>query len=48
MWYYKKEDLHHLFERCSFAVVDADVLHPAPVNYYLLASKAVTSNKGRA
>jgi SAM-dependent methyltransferase len=48
MWYYEKEDLHHLFEQCSFAVVDADVLHPAPVNYYLLASKAVTSNKGRA
>jgi ubiquinone/menaquinone biosynthesis C-methylase UbiE len=44
MWYYKKEDLHHLFEQCSFAVVNADVLHPAPVNYYLLASKGVTSN----
>jgi hypothetical protein len=45
MWYYRKEDLHRLFEQSSFVIVDSDVLHPAPVNYYLLASKGVTSNK---
>lgn len=36
----RKKDLHQLFEQCSFAVVETDVLHPAPVNYYLLAQKA--------
>jgi ubiquinone/menaquinone biosynthesis C-methylase UbiE len=45
MWYYRKEDLHQLFEQSSFVIADSDVLHPAPVNYYLLASKGVTSNK---
>jgi ubiquinone/menaquinone biosynthesis C-methylase UbiE len=39
LWQYEKKDLHQLFERCSFAVVETDVLHPAPVNYYLLAKK---------
>jgi ubiquinone/menaquinone biosynthesis C-methylase UbiE len=39
MWYYKKEDIHRLFEQCSFASVETDVLHPTPVNYYLLARK---------
>jgi ubiquinone/menaquinone biosynthesis C-methylase UbiE len=39
MWYYKKEDIHQLLEQCSFASVDTDVLHPTPVNYYLLAKK---------
>jgi ubiquinone/menaquinone biosynthesis C-methylase UbiE len=39
MWYYKREDIHQLFEQCSFASVETDVLHPAPVNYYLLARK---------
>jgi ubiquinone/menaquinone biosynthesis C-methylase UbiE len=39
MWYYKKEDIHRLFEQCSFASVETDVLHPIPVNYYLLARK---------
>jgi ubiquinone/menaquinone biosynthesis C-methylase UbiE len=48
MWYYRKEELHQLFEQSSFAIVDSDVLHPAPVNYYLLASKGMTSNGGRA
>jgi ubiquinone/menaquinone biosynthesis C-methylase UbiE len=37
--YYEKEDLHRLFEQCAFAVVETDVLHPAPVNYYVLARK---------
>jgi ubiquinone/menaquinone biosynthesis C-methylase UbiE len=40
MWQYEKKDLHQLFERCSFAVVETGVLHPAPVNYYLFAQKA--------
>ena len=39
MWRYKKEDIHQLFEQCSFASVETDVLHPTPVNYYLLARK---------
>jgi ubiquinone/menaquinone biosynthesis C-methylase UbiE len=39
MWYYKKEDIHQLFEQCSFASVETDVIHPTPVNYYLLARK---------
>ena len=39
MWRYEKKDLRQLFEQCSFAVVETDVLHPAPVNYYLLAKK---------
>jgi len=39
MGYYKQEDLHQLFEQCAFAVVETDVLHPAPVNYYVLARK---------
>jgi ubiquinone/menaquinone biosynthesis C-methylase UbiE len=36
---YKKEDIHQLLEQCAFAVVETDVLHPAPVNYYILARK---------
>jgi ubiquinone/menaquinone biosynthesis C-methylase UbiE len=39
MGYYRKEDFHQLFEQCAFAVVETDVLHPAPVNYYVLARK---------
>lgn len=46
LWQYEKKDLHQLFERCSFAVVETDVLHPAPVNYYLLA-KEVDTEQGR-
>jgi ubiquinone/menaquinone biosynthesis C-methylase UbiE len=37
--YYKKKDLHQLFEQYAFAVVGTDVLHPAPVNYYVLARR---------
>lgn len=48
MWYCRKEELHQLFEQSAFVIVDSDVLHPAPVNYYLLASKGVTSNRRRA
>jgi ubiquinone/menaquinone biosynthesis C-methylase UbiE len=39
MGYYRKEDFHQLFEQCAFAVVETDVLHPAPVNHYVLARK---------
>ncbi len=46
MQYYKKEDLHQLFVHGSFVIVDSSVLHPAPVNYYLLASKGMTSDYG--
>jgi ubiquinone/menaquinone biosynthesis C-methylase UbiE len=44
LWYFTKKDLHRLFEQSSFAIVDSVVLHPAPVNYYLLANKAMPSN----
>lgn len=39
MGYYKKADIHQLLEQCAFAGVETDVLHPAPVNYYVLARK---------
>jgi ubiquinone/menaquinone biosynthesis C-methylase UbiE len=39
MAYFEKKDIHRLFEQCAFAVVETDVLHPAPVNYYVLARK---------
>jgi len=39
LWYYRKEDLHQLFDQNSFMIEDSDVLHQAPVNYYLLARK---------
>jgi ubiquinone/menaquinone biosynthesis C-methylase UbiE len=39
MWTYKKEEIHQLFEQCAFVIVGTDVLHPAPVNYYVLARK---------
>lgn len=39
MGYYKKEDLHQLLEQCAFTSLETDVLHPAPVNYYILARK---------
>lgn len=40
MWCYKKADIQQMFEQCGFASVETDVLHPAPVNYYILARKA--------
>jgi ubiquinone/menaquinone biosynthesis C-methylase UbiE len=39
MGYYKKQDLHQLFEQCAFVVVETDVLYPTPANYYVLAKK---------
>jgi ubiquinone/menaquinone biosynthesis C-methylase UbiE len=34
------EDLRRLFESASFEVMETDVLHPAPVNAYVLGRKA--------
>ena len=45
LWYYGREDLHRLFEQSGFDITDSDVLHPAPVNYYLLAGKRVPSSR---
>jgi ubiquinone/menaquinone biosynthesis C-methylase UbiE len=39
MGIYKKQDLNQLFEQCAFTVIGTDVLHPTPVNYYVLARK---------
>jgi ubiquinone/menaquinone biosynthesis C-methylase UbiE len=38
--YYHKQDLHHLLARNAFVIADTAVLHPAPVNYYIMAYKA--------
>lgn len=40
VWCRTKKELHQLFEQSSFAVVETDVLHLIPANYYLLARKA--------
>ena len=37
--FYKQRDLHRLFEQAGLTVAETDVLHPAPVNYYVLARK---------
>jgi ubiquinone/menaquinone biosynthesis C-methylase UbiE len=39
MRYYEKENLRRLFEAHGTVIEDSAVLHPAPVNYYLLARK---------
>lgn len=39
LWQYEKRDLQRLFEQHSFTIVETDVLHPAPVNYYIRAQK---------
>jgi ubiquinone/menaquinone biosynthesis C-methylase UbiE len=41
MRYYRKEDLHRLFEQASFSIVETDILHPAPVNYFIAAQKRI-------
>jgi ubiquinone/menaquinone biosynthesis C-methylase UbiE len=38
--YFTREDLLQLFEQSAFEVAETDVLHVAPVNTYVLASKA--------
>lgn len=38
--YYRKRDVNRLFERNGLAIVESADLHPAPVNYYVLARKA--------
>ncbi len=37
--FYRKGDLRRLFEQAGFSVVETEVLHPAPVNYYVLGRK---------
>ena len=37
--FYTKADLQNSLSKSSFKVIESDILHPAPVNYYLLASK---------
>jgi ubiquinone/menaquinone biosynthesis C-methylase UbiE len=39
MRYYRKKDLHKLFEQSSLSIVETDILHPAPVNYFIAAQK---------
>ena len=39
VWYCKKVDIHDLFAEHAFVIEDTEVLHPAPVNYYVLARK---------
>jgi ubiquinone/menaquinone biosynthesis C-methylase UbiE len=39
LWDYRKGDVDRLLEENGFAVIETDILHPAPVNYYLLAEK---------
>jgi ubiquinone/menaquinone biosynthesis C-methylase UbiE len=39
LWDYRKGDADRLLEENGFAVIETDILHPAPVNYYLLAEK---------
>ena len=43
LWDFRKEDVHRLFTSHGLAVVETDILHPAPVNYYLLARKEAGS-----
>jgi len=38
-WYYKKEDLHVLFEEHGFSIAETEELHTDPVNYYVCAQK---------
>jgi len=40
MSYFTREDLLQLFELNAFEVAETDVLHDAPVNYYVLVRKA--------
>jgi ubiquinone/menaquinone biosynthesis C-methylase UbiE len=40
MSYLHEADIQRLIEAAGFDVVETDVLHPAPVNYYLRARKA--------
>ena len=39
VWDYRIEELRRLFEQNAFVIEDAEILHPAPVNYYVEASK---------
>jgi len=39
LWSFTIDDLRRLFEAAAFQVVETDVLHPAPVNAYVLGRK---------
>jgi len=41
VWNYRIEELRRLVEQNAFVIEDTEVLHPAPVNYYVEASKGV-------
>ena len=46
LWNFRKEDVRRLFERHSFSILETDILHPAPVNYYLLGRREAQGNRG--
>jgi ubiquinone/menaquinone biosynthesis C-methylase UbiE len=46
LWNFRKEDVNRLFKENSFSIVETGILHPAPVNYYLLASREAESGQG--
>jgi ubiquinone/menaquinone biosynthesis C-methylase UbiE len=37
--FYKKEHLHRLLEQAGLEIIETQILHPSPVNYYILARK---------
>ena len=39
MWYFRRNDVDRLLVDGGFEVVEAEVLHPAPVNYYVRARR---------
>lgn len=41
--YFKKEDIRRLVRNRSFEILDEDVMHPAPQNFYLMAVKKLST-----
>jgi len=39
IWYYKKDDIHQVLVNNSFELIQSDILHVTPVNYFVLAKK---------
>lgn len=39
MWYFRKEEVERLLADSAFEVIEAEVLHAAPVNYYVRARR---------
>jgi ubiquinone/menaquinone biosynthesis C-methylase UbiE len=48
LWDFRKEDVRRLLEENGFIVVETDILHPAPVNYYLSARREAAANRQSA